>query len=232
MPTEQRPVALVTGAAGGIGRATAAALERRGHAVARNHLPDERVDGFSAPADVADGQAVRALIDRVEAELGPIEVLVNCAGFAQEIPLVEVTDDDWERMLSVHLGGTYNTCRVLAPRMRERGRGAIVNVSSELALTGSEVMPHYCAAKGAILGLTRSLAIELAPTVRVNAVAPGPTDTPLLTDLWRQPEYLATLPVRRLCLPEEIAEAIAFLASAEAAFYTGQVLSPNAGTVI
>ena len=116
--------------------------------------------------------------------------------------------------------------------MRDRGRGAIVNISSELALTGSDVMAHYCAAKGAIIGLTKALARELAPAVRVNSVAPGPTDTPLLTDLWRAPDYLSTLPVRRLSTPAEIAFAVAFLASDEASFFTGQVLSPNAGTVI
>jgi NAD(P)-dependent dehydrogenase (short-subunit alcohol dehydrogenase family) len=175
---------------------------------------------------------VAGLIDRAEAELGQISVLVNCAGFAQEIPLVEVTDEDWQRMLHVHLGGTYNTCRVLGPRMRERGGGAIVNVSSELALTGSETMPHYCAAKGAIVGLTKALALELAPRVRVNSVAPGPTDTPLLGDLWRGEAYLSTLPVPRLATPQEIGEAVAFLAGEDAAYITAQVLSPNSGTVI
>jgi 2-hydroxycyclohexanecarboxyl-CoA dehydrogenase len=227
-----RGAALVTGAAGGIGAAAADALERRGYAVARNHLPGDRVEGHSAPADVSDAAAVRAMIDRVESELAEIDVLVNCAGYVQEIPLAEVSDEDWQRMLHVHLGGTYNTCRVLGPRMRDRGRGAIVNVSSELALTGSEVMPHYCAAKGAIIGLTRSLALELAPAVRVNSVAPGPTDTPLLTDLWRSPEYLATLPVGRISRPDEIADAIEFLACDESSYFTGQVVSPNAGAVI
>ena len=225
-------VAFVTGAAGGIGAAVAAALAARGHAIAYNHLPGESVPGYSAPADVSDTEAVGRAIDRAESDLGEIEVLVNCAGFAQEIELGQITDADWRRMLQVHLGGTYHTCRLLGPRMRDRGRGAIVNISSELALTGSDVMAHYCAAKGAIIGLTKALARELAPAVRVNSVAPGPTDTPLLTDLWRAPDYLATLPVRRLSTPAEIAFAVAFLASDEASFFTGQVLSPNAGTVI
>jgi NAD(P)-dependent dehydrogenase (short-subunit alcohol dehydrogenase family) len=228
----ERPVALVTGAAGGIGGAAADALERRGYTVARNHLPGDAVPGYSAPADVSDARAVRLLVDRVEAEVGPVGILVNCAGYAQEIGLEEITDADWHRMLGVHLGGTYNTCRLLGPRMRDRGVGSIVNVSSELALTGSDVMAHYCAAKGAIIGLTRALALELAPHVRVNSVAPGPTDTPLLTDLWRGEEYLQTLPVRRLSTPAEIGEAVAFLGTAEGSFFTGQVVSPNAGTVI
>jgi 2-hydroxycyclohexanecarboxyl-CoA dehydrogenase len=228
----ERPVALVTGAAGGIGGAAADALEQRGYVVARNHLPDDEVAGYTAPADVSDGEAVREMVDRVEAELGPVDVLVNCAGYAQEILLDEITDADWRRMLDVHLGGTYHTCRLLGPRMRDRDGGAIVNVSSELALTGSDVMPHYCAAKGAIIGLTRALALELAPRVRVNSVAPGPTDTSLLSDLWRGSDYLQTLPVQRLSTPEEIGEAVAFLATAEGSFFTGQVVSPNAGTVI
>jgi NAD(P)-dependent dehydrogenase (short-subunit alcohol dehydrogenase family) len=218
--------ALVTGALGGIGSAAADALEARGYAVARSDLRGEHA------VDVADAAAVAALIERVEQELGPVSVLVNCAGFAQEIGLLEIGDDDWQRMLHVHLGGTYNTCRVLGPRMRERGGGSIVNISSELALTGSETMPHYCAAKGAIVGLTKALALELAPQVRVNSVAPGPTDTPLLGDLWRGEEYLRTLPVPRLATPREIGETVAFLASDEAAYITAQVVSPNSGTVM
>jgi 2-hydroxycyclohexanecarboxyl-CoA dehydrogenase len=225
-------VAFVTGASGGIGGAVAAALAERGHVVAYNHLPGESVPGYSAPADVSDSGAVVDAIERAEADLGEIGVLVNCAGFVQEIELHEITDADWRRMLAVHLGGTYHTCRTLGPRMRDRGRGAIVNVSSELALTGSDVMAHYCAAKGAIIGLTQALAKELAPAVRVNSVAPGPTDTPLLTDLWRAPEYLQTLPVRRLSSASEIGAAVAFLASDEGSFFTGQVVSPNSGTVI
>jgi NAD(P)-dependent dehydrogenase (short-subunit alcohol dehydrogenase family) len=225
-------VAFVTGAAGGIGGAVAGALEERGHVVAHNHLPGESVPGYSALADVSDAAAVGRAIERAEADLGEIDVLVNCAGFVQEIELHEITDADWRRMLAVPLGGTYHTCRLLGPRMRDRGRGAIVNLSSELALAGSDVMAHYCAAKGAIIGLTKALAKELAPAVRVNSVAPGPTDTALLTDLWRAPDYLATLPLRRLSTATEIAAAVAFLASDEGSFFTGQVVSPNSGTVI
>jgi 2-hydroxycyclohexanecarboxyl-CoA dehydrogenase len=226
MAARRPEAALVTGGLGGIGSAVADALEARGYAVARSDLRGEHA------VDVADSAAVEALIDRLEGQLGLVSVLVNCAGFAQEIPLCEIGDDDWQRMLHVHLGGTYNTCRVLGPRMRLRGGGSIVNISSELALTGSETMPHYCAAKGAIVGLTKALALELAPRVRVNSVAPGPTDTPLLGDLWRGDEYLRTLPVPRLATPREIGETVAFLASEDAAYITAQVVSPNSGTVI
>jgi NAD(P)-dependent dehydrogenase (short-subunit alcohol dehydrogenase family) len=218
-----RPVALVTGANGGIGGASADALEAAGMEVARTDLP----------LDVADAAAVAGLVARTEQELGPIEVLVNCAGHLTETPIAVISDAEWRRMLRVHLGGTWHTCREVAPRMAARGRGAIVNTSSELALCGAELHAHYCAAKGAIVGLTKSLALELAGRgVRVNAVAPGATDTALLTGTWRTREYLDSLPLRRLSTPAEIAASVAFLASDAAAYVTGIVLSPNSGAVI
>jgi 2-hydroxycyclohexanecarboxyl-CoA dehydrogenase len=218
-----RRVALVTGAGGGIGGASAGALEALGMTVARTDLP----------LDVADAVAVAELVAQTEAGLGPIEVLVNCAGYVEETPLGEITDAAWNRMLRVHLGGTWHTCREVAPRMAARGRGAIVNTSSELALCGAELHAHYCAAKGAIIGLTKSLALELGGRgVRVNVVAPGATDTALLTDTWRTPVYLASLPLGRLSSAAEIAATVAFLASDAASYVTGQVVSPNSGAVI
>ncbi len=218
-----RPVALVTGAAGGIGGASADTLEAAGMDVARTDLP----------LDVADADAVAELVMSIERDRGPIEVLVNCAGHLTETPIADISDAEWRRMLRVHLGGTWHTCREVAPRMAARGRGAIVNTSSELALCGAELHAHYCAAKGAIVGLTKSLALELAGRgVRVNAVAPGATDTALLTGTWRTPEYLGSLPLRRLSTPAEIAASVAFLASDAAAYVTGIVLSPNSGAVI
>ena len=218
-----RPVALVTGAGGGIGGASADTLEAAGMDVARTDLP----------LDVADADAVAELVMSIERDRGPIEVLVNCAGHLTETPIADISDAEWRRMLRVHLGGTWHTCREVAPRMAARGRGAIVNTSSELALCGAELHAHYCAAKGAIVGLTKSLALELAGRgVRVNAVAPGATDTALLTGTWRTPEYLGSLPLRRLSTPAEIAASVAFLASDAAAYVTGIVLSPNSGAVI
>jgi NAD(P)-dependent dehydrogenase (short-subunit alcohol dehydrogenase family) len=216
-------VALVTGAAGGIGGAAADALAAAGHDVVRTDLP----------VDVADEEAMAALVAGTEDERGPIEVLVNCAGHLVETPIEQISDEEWNRMLRVHLGGAWHTCRAVGPRMAARGRGSIVNVSSELALCGAELHAHYCAAKGAIVGLTKSLALELAPRgVRVNSVAPGATDTALLTETWRTREYLASLPVRRLSTPAEIGATVAFLASDAASYVTGQVVSPNSGAVV
>ena len=218
-----RPVALVTGAAGGIGGAAAEALEATGHDVVPTDLP----------IDVADEDAIAVLVAETEAARGPIDVLVNCAGYVLETPIERISDEEWNRMLRVHLGGTWHTCRTVGPRMAARGRGSIVNVSSELALCGAELHAHYCAAKGAIVGLTKSLALELAPQgVRVNSVAPGATDTALLTDTWRTPEYVESLPLRRLSTPAEIGATIAFLASDAASYVTGQVISPNSGAVV
>ena len=224
--------ALVTGAASGIGQCTAAALEARGYTVAKIDLPGRDVSGYYAPLDVADAAAVEHAIKKAEADLGPVDALVNCAGYDVEQAFLEISPEDLTRMLRVHLGGALNTCRILGPQMCARRRGAIVNVSSELALSGSSVHPHYAAAKGAIVGFTKALALELAPYVRVNTLAPGPTDTPLLGDYYRSEEYLVTLPTRRLSTPEAIGEANAFLASDAANYFTAQVVSPNSGTVI
>jgi NAD(P)-dependent dehydrogenase (short-subunit alcohol dehydrogenase family) len=216
-------VALVTGAAGGIGGAAADALEAAGRDVVCTDLP----------LDVADEAAITELVTRTEADRGPIDVLVNCAGHIAETPIEQISDEEWDRMLRVHLGGTWHTCRAVSPRMAARGRGSIVNVSSELALCGAELHTHYCAAKGAIVGLTKSLALELAPHgVRVNSVAPGATDTALLTDMWRTPAYVESLPMRRLSTPAEIGATIAFIASDAASYLTGEVVSPNSGAVV
>jgi 3-oxoacyl-[acyl-carrier protein] reductase len=231
-------VALVTGASSGIGAATADRLARAGYRVAVNYGTNaaaaDRVaaacGGRAYRADVADPDAVAAMVAAVEADLGPIEVAVCNAGFYEERPLAEVDDALWERTLRVHLGGCFHVARALVPRMRARGGGSIVTVASELALVGGTEVSHYVAAKAAILGFTRALAREVAPTIRVNAVAPGAVDTPLLPDRDRGPVYTETVPLRRIGRPEEIAEVIVVLA--ETSWCTGAVWSVNGGAAI
>jgi 2-hydroxycyclohexanecarboxyl-CoA dehydrogenase len=196
-------------------------------------LRESKTD-VSLVADVTDRQAVGEVADRVARELGPVSLLVTVAGYYEMLPVSEIEVERWRRMLAVHLGGTYNSCVAILPGMLERGRGHIITISSELALAGGDQDAHYAAAKGAIIGFTKSLAVEVAGRgVQVNCVAPGPTDTPLLEpdSPWRDPAFLETLPLRRLVRPEEVAETVLFLAE-EGDYFCGQVLSPNAGAVI
>jgi 2-hydroxycyclohexanecarboxyl-CoA dehydrogenase len=233
MATEEGGVALVTGAASGIGASISGLLAARGWRVAGIDLRSSDAE-LPLEADVSDRAAVRAAADRVAAELGPVSVLVTAAGFYDSVPVAELDADRWRRMLAVHLGGTVNACWAVLPGMLAAGSGTIVTISSELALAGGAGDAHYVAAKGAIIGFTRSLAIELAPSgVRVNSVAPGPTDTPLLApdSPWRSPDYLDTLPLGRLVRPDEVAETVALLVE-EGGYFAGQTLSPNAGAVI
>lgn len=226
-------VALITGAASGIGAAISACLAERGWMVAGLDLRGSKTD-LPLIADVTDRQAVGEAADRAARELGPVSLLVTVAGYYEMLPVSEIEVERWHRMLAVHLGGTYNSCVAVLPGMLERGRGHIITISSELALTGGGEDAHYAAAKGAIIGLTKSLAVEVAGKgVQVNCVAPGPTDTPLLEpdSPWRDPAFLETLPLRRLVRPEEVAEVVLFLAE-EGDYFCGQVLSPNAGAVI
>ncbi len=230
---DARKVALITGSASGIGAEIATRLSKQSWKVAGLDLRGSKTDS-SLITDVADPAAVRAAVDRATSELGPISLLVTVAGHYEMLPISEIGIERWHRMLAVHLGGTRNACAAVLPDMVERGKGHIITISSELALAGGDQDAHYVAAKGAIIGFTKSLAAEVAGRgVRVNCVAPGPTDTPLLASdsPWRNPLFLETLPLRRLVRPEEVAETVLFLVE-EGDFFCGQVLSPNAGAVI
>jgi 2-hydroxycyclohexanecarboxyl-CoA dehydrogenase len=227
-------VAVVTGAASGIGAAIAAELTERGWRVVGLDLAPAHACSIWHTVDMRDSQAVEHAIRSAEKELGPITAAVSGAGYYEMLPVVEITREHWDRMLSVHLGGLVNLTRAVLPGMVQRRHGAIVAISSELAVGGGAEDAHYAAAKGAIIGLVRSLAAEVAPSgVRVNAVAPGPTDTPLLAadSPWRAPEYLATLPLRRLGSPHEAALCVAWLVD-EDVYCAGEILNPNAGAVI
>ncbi len=161
--------------------------------------------------------------------------MVSAAGHYEMTPIAEVTREQWHRMLRVHLGGLANLVRAVLPHLEPDADRAIVAVASELAVGGGGPGDaHYAAAKGAVLGLVRSLAAEFAPVgVRVNAVAPGPTDTPLLPadSPWRAPDYLETLPTRALATPDDVARCATWLIE-DATFCVGEVLNPNSGAVI
>lgn len=234
---EQQPmqarVAVVTGAASGLGAAISRALESNGWAVAGLDLRPSATTA-SAIVDVTDATAVAEAVTAVEARLGAVQALVTVAGIYEMLPIEAITDDQWDRMLSVNIHGTVNAIAAVLPGMTDRGAGSIVTISSDLGLGGSQGDPHYAATKGAVVGLSRSLALELRDKgIIVNSVAPGAADTPMLAgnSPWRDPAFLDTLPVRRLVAPEEIAAAVLFLLDAGTDF-VGQVLSPNAGATI
>jgi 3-oxoacyl-[acyl-carrier protein] reductase len=241
--------ALVTGGATGIGRATALALAAAGARVAVNHLPADTAKaeavvtsiratgtlGVAVAANVAHAEEVAALVRATEVALGPIDILVNNAGVIQEKPFLETSEADWDFVVGVDLKGVFLCCRAVLPGMVERGRGCVINLASELGYLGRAQYAPYCAAKAGVIGLTRSLAREFAPAIRVNAIAPGPIDTPMLSLEHMSAEMIEKerdIPARRVGTPDEIAGTAVFLASDLASFYYGQVLSPNGGALM
>jgi 2-hydroxycyclohexanecarboxyl-CoA dehydrogenase len=233
-------VVFITCAAGGIGRATAVEFAERRFVPVVTDLgrPQDlarlvaEVGGIAADLDVTDPQAVARAVREAESAVGPISAAVCCAGFDVELALAETDDDVWRRSLAVMLGGCVNVVAAIAPGMKERGDGSIVLISSELAILGEENHVSYVTAKAAVLGFTRAMAHELAPHgIRVNSIAPGPTDTPMLTDRYRaSAEYRARIPLGRFGTPQELATAIADVAGQT--WTTGQIISPNGGIVI
>lgn len=229
----KRGTALVTGGASGIGAAIAADLRAAGWRVGGIDLNPSAAE-VSRIADVTDPAAVAEAIDGIEEFLGPADAVVNAAGHYEIIPFPEIDDERWNRMLRVHVGGFTNVVRRVLPGMLTRGNGHIIAISSELAIGGGDGEAHYAAAKGAVIGLVRSLASEVAAHgVLANSVAPGPTDTPLLPadSPWRDQAYLRSLPARRLVRPDEIAATVRYVLE-DASFMTGEVISVNSGAVI
>ncbi|WP_418726106.1 elongation factor P 5-aminopentanone reductase [Dysosmobacter sp.] len=243
-----RQVALVTGASRGIGRAVAMELGRAGYAVCINYLNSEDAarqaaealraggsDAVAIRADVADGAAVAEMVRRTEKELGPVTLLVNNAGVAGQAQFQDISDEMWDRYLAVNLGGARNTIRAVLPHMLSEKRGAIVNISSIWGLRGASCEVAYACTKAAIIALTRSLAMELAPSgIRVNCVAPGVIDTDMVQVLGQETlrDLAEQTPLGRLGRPEDIAHAVAFLASDKASFITGQVLGADGGFIV
>ncbi|HEX2410486.1 MAG TPA: glucose 1-dehydrogenase [Solirubrobacteraceae bacterium] len=239
-------IALVTGGASGIGAATARRLAAEGARVAVADLDEAgardvagEVDGLAIRTDVADAASAREAAAEAERSLGPLDVLVNNAGTDRFAFFVNTDEALWDHVLGVNLRGTIAVTHGVLDGMQRRGGGAIVNVASEAGRVGSQGSAVYSAAKAGVIGFTRALARESARFgVRVNAVAPGPIETPLLT---AAPEQLgeigerlmqgmiASTSMRRIGQPEEVAAAIAFLASDDASFVTGQTLNVSGG---
>jgi 3-oxoacyl-[acyl-carrier protein] reductase len=247
MAPERSRIALVTGAGSGIGRAIAEKLAQNGERVVVNDVnpetAEELVAGIkewggeaaAAPGDVSDAESVQRIVAATHEAYGFPEILVNNAGFLQQKRFVDLTVEDFDRMIAVHLRGTFLCTRAVLPEMLSRGSGIIVNVASQLGQIGGIELCHYSSAKAGIIGLTKSLAREVsAQGVRVNAVAPGPINTELvlgLSEEWRNAKA-AELPLGRFGEPWEVAETVAFLVSEGAALYVGQTLGPNSGDVM
>ena len=241
-------VALVTGGGGGIGSAIAEALAADGHAVALADVARDaateaarRVEAAGARSlavemDVTDGAAVSDALARIEAELGPVEILVNNAGWDELRPFVETDERFWDRVLAINLKGCLHTTRAVLPGMLERGFGRIVNVASDAGRVGSSMESVYAGAKGGVIAFTKTIARESARAgVTANAVCPGPTRTPMLEQMTAAggeklvDSLVRAVPMRRLGDPADVAAAVDFFASDRAGYITGQTLSVSGG---
>ena len=242
---ESKQVALVTGSATGIGRAVALRFARQGMAVAVNYSRSEKearetladVKKLGVPAilcqcNVADEAGVRAMVEQCRKELGGIDILVNNAATTQFIEhsnLAALTEEVWDRILGVNLKGAYFCARAAIPLMQERGGGAIVNVTSVAGVLGHGSSIAYAASKAALNAMTKSLARAFAPSIRVNAVAPGPVLTRWLADHMDQVQQQLTLtPMKRAATPNDVADVVAFLATGSS-LITGQIVVLDGG---
>jgi len=242
---EKARAALVTGGSRGIGAATALRLARDGCDVAVHYRSNRAaaesvVDQIEAlgrravalQADLGDPEQARKLVEQAAAELGRLQILVNNAGYSQHVDLERLSLEDWERMLRVTLTAAFICTQAAVPHMRQAGWGRIVNVASLRAMTGSDHGAHYAAAKSGLIGLTKSLALELAKyNITVNAISPGYTRTDMTRAALEKhgAEIARKIPLGRSAEPEEIAAVIAFLASDDASYVTGETVNANGG---
>ncbi len=240
-----KKVALVTGSSRGIGRAVATQLAREGYAVCINYyqskdkaeelvtaLRGEGCEVIAVQADVSDRAAVLRMVETCEKELGQITLLVNNAGISGVALFQDVTEEEWDRYFDVNVKGCRNAVWAVMPKMIRDKCGCIVNVSSIWGLHGASCEVSYCCTKHAVVGLTRGLAMELAPSgIRVNCVAPGVIDTDMARSLGGDvlEDLVQQTPLGRIGTPEDIAHAVSFFASDRASFITGQVLTADGG---
>lgn len=232
-------VALVTGSARGIGRAIAEQLAADGHQVVVADILEDAaaetaasIGGLAVQLDVTDAASVDRATNQAERELGPINILVNNAGWDEFKPFLETDEPLWDRIIEINFKGCLRCCRRIVPGMVEREQGRVVNIGSDAARVGSSLEAVYSGAKAGVVAFSKTLAREVARHgVTVNVVCPGPTDTALLATMGERPrEALArAVPLKRIGTPQDIAPAVAFLASDGAAFITGQTLSVSGG---
>jgi 2-hydroxycyclohexanecarboxyl-CoA dehydrogenase len=228
--------ALVTGGASGIGRAIADRLRADGNHVATIDLTPSDAD-FGFTADVTDRAELDTALTAVRAALGPITILVNAAGMTSFRRFTNITPDEWAKVIDVNLNGVFHVTQAVLPDMLEAGWGRIVNISSSSTHSGSPFQAAYVAAKSAVNGLTKTLALEYGPQgITANVVPPGSIDTPMLRKAEAQgllggtvDDIAARIPVRRIGLPEDIAATCSFLVSEEAGYITGQIVGVNGG---
>jgi 2-hydroxycyclohexanecarboxyl-CoA dehydrogenase len=236
-------VAVVTGAGSGIGRAIALRLAEdtakiaiwdinaEGAEATAQMIRDAGGTAIAINADCSDKAAIHAAAEQTRKELGPVAILVNNAGIAPFTPFMETEDDLFDKVIRINLRGPWLVTKEVMPDMLGAGWGRVINITSSSVQTGSPTQGHYVSSKGGLMGMTKALALEFAPTgVTFNMIPPGFIDTPMLRAAPIDADAFAkSLPMRRIGQPEDIAAAAAYLASEEASYITGQVISTNGG---